>query len=477
MVALLDAVPLPSLTFARRQTDGQITVKHEEGTMRRLALAMLAAGAVLGCAGGRQSGGRSTPAPAAADAAASAQTSSYRRIGRLAAPDPLPFVGSAAFAGGAGDTALAILALSLSNKSLTFEREPTGYTARYRVEVSLAPERGTPVTVAREEVVRVSTLQETTRTDESVLFQQSFKVLPGRQHVIVSVRDMGSGVEGRAEADYQAPSFPPGTTSEPMIAYQAKGRGQRTEPLQLVLNPRGTMGLSGDTLLVYVEGYALKGAQTVPFEVRTDRDSVVYRDSLRFRGGRPVESQVLRLTPDSLVLGEIRLVVGAGAAERRVSAVVSFTPATLVTDYDEMLDLLRYFGPNAYLDSLRKAPPADRARLWRAFVHSTDPNPKTPQNEQLDEYFARVAAANAQIKDEGIPGWRTDRGEVFIVLGAPDEATQASQVASRLIRWYYQKYRLTLFFADESGFGRYRLIQQSRADFDRLVGRLRRRGS
>lgn len=446
--------------------------------MRRLALGMLVAGAVIGCAGGgTQGGGRSTPTPAADDAPAAGQVAtSFRRIGRLASADALPFVGTVAFAGGAGDTALAILALSLDNKSLSFEREPTGYTARYRVEISIAPERGAPVTVAREEVVRVSTLQETTRTDESVLFQQSFKVLPGRQHVIVSLRDVTSGVEGRAESDYQAPSFGAGTTSEPMLAYQAKGRGQRGEPLQLVLNPRGMIGLSADTLLVYVEGYSLNGAQSVPFEVRTERDSVVYRDSLRFQGGRPVESQVLRLTPDSLVLGEMRLVVGSGPAERRVSALVSFTPASLVTTYDQMLNLLRYFGPSPYLDSLRKAAPADRTRLWREFWRATDPNPKTPQNEQLDEYFSRVAAANAQIKDEGIPGWRTDRGEVFIVLGAPDEASEASQSSSRLVRWYYQNYRLTLFFADESGFGRYRLVQQSRADFDRLVARLRRRG-
>jgi GWxTD domain-containing protein len=444
--------------------------------MRRLALGMLVAGAVVGCAGGtsRESGGHSTPAPAE-DAPGGGQiAASYRRIGRLASAEPLPFIGTVTFAGGTGDTALAILALSLSNKALTFEREPTGYTARYRVDISLAPEHGTPLTVAREEVVRVSTLQETTRTDESILFQQNFKVLPGRQHVIVSLRDMASGVEGRAEADYQAPSFPAGTTSEPILAYQAKGRGERSDPLQLVVNPRGTIGLSGDTLLVYVEGYALSGAQAVPFEVRTQSDTVIYRDSLRFRGGRPVESQVLRLTPDSLSLGEIRLVLGKGAAERQVSALVSFTPAWLVTDYDQMLNVLRYFGPNVYLDSLRKAAPADRPRLWRAFYRSTDPNPKTPQNEQLDEYFARVAAANAQIKDEGIPGWRTDRGEVFIVLGPPDEASEAGQMSSRLIRWYYQNYRLTLFFADESGFGRYRLVPQSRADFDRVVARLRR---
>jgi GWxTD domain-containing protein len=294
---------------------------------------------------------------------------------------------------------------------------------------------------------------------------------------LVNLRDVNAGVESRAEGDYDVPKFGPGTTSEPVLAYQAQGRGKPADPLQLVINPRGVIGFGGDTLLAYVEGYAFPRPETVPFEVRDGQDSLVYRDSLRFRGGRPIESQVIRIAPDSLVLGEMRLIVGTGPAARRATALVSFTPQWLVTSYDQMLSLLRYFGPNVLLDSLRRAAPADRPRLWREFRKSSDPDPKTPQNELLDEYFTRLSTANAQIRDEGIPGWRTDRGEVFIVLGSPDEATeQAPNVSARIIRWIYYRYRLTLFFIDESSFGRYRLMPKSRADFERTVAQLRKGG-
>ena len=63
-----------------------------------------------------------------------------------------------------------------------------------------------------------------------------------------------------------------------------------------------------------------------------------------------------------------------------------------------------------------------------------------------------------------------------MILGAPDEATETSNVAARTIRWVYYRYRLTLFFIDESSFGRYRLMPKSRADFERVVARLRRGG-
>jgi GWxTD domain-containing protein len=478
-VSLLDARRVPPLTFAREPRALRPLVINGETRMRRLMLGLLVMGAAVGCGGGAGRGhGARTPAPAPDDVPAAASTTSiYRGVGRLAAADPLPFVGTVAFAAGTGDTALVLLGLSLDNRSLNFQREPVGYTAHYRVDITLSPETGTPLQVGREETVRVATQPETGRTDESVLFQQNFRLLPGKQHVVVSVRDVNSGAESRAEGDYEVPRFGAGTTSEPILAYQAQGRGKRSDPLQLVLNPRGVVGFGGDTLLAYVEGYAFPAAQTVPFEVRDARDSLVYRDSLHFRGGRPVESQVIRVAPDSLVLGEMRLIVGPGAGARRVTAIVSFTPQWLVTSYDQMLSLLRYFPPNRYLDSLRHAAPADRTRLWREFWRTSDPDPKTPQNEQLDEYFGRLAAANAQIKDEGVPGWRTDRGEVFITLGAPDEATEsAPNVSARIIRWSYYRYRLTLFFVDESGFNRYRLTSQSRSEFERAMARLRRGG-
>ena len=61
-------------------------------------------------------------------------------------------------------------------------------------------------------------------------------------------------------------------------------------------------------------------------------------------------------------------------------------------------------------------------------------------------------AANQRFKDEGIPGWRTDRGEVFVTLGPPDESVESTPgTASRIIRWTYLTHRLEIYFQDETG--------------------------
>jgi GWxTD domain-containing protein len=443
--------------------------------MRRYVTAVLASAVSLQCGSWRRVGTQDAPTPADQLSHVVNVSGFYQKLGRLAAGEPLPFVGTVAFAAGQGDSVITLLGLSLENRALSFQREGNVFVARYRASISFQRQGVRSVELSRDEIVRVPTFQETLRADESVLFQQVLRLTPGEYNVSVTVRDASSTAESRAQGRYTAPVFQPGSTSAPILAYQATGRGSRSDPLSVVLNPRGTVGYGADTLLAYIEGYDFAAPTTVPFEVLDEQQDIIYTDSLHFRGGRRVESQVIRLAPDSISLGELKLVVGNGAARQRVSALVSFSQAWIVTNFDEMLDLLRYFGENARVSAMRKAPTSERSRLWRQFYADTDPNKITPENEALNQYFGRISAANARFNDEGVPGWRTDRGEVFISLGPPDEFIETSPgTAGRVVRWSYLSYRLALFFQDETGFGRLRLTPGSRAEFERTLNRVRR---
>jgi len=399
----------------------------------------------------------------------------YRKMGRLAAGPPLPFVGTVVFAAGPGDSVKAILGLSIENRVLSFEKDSGVFVAHYRVEMLLESVTEPPIRFARDEQVRVSDFKETLRNDESVLFQQLFHLKAGTYHVTVSVRDPASARQTQADADFIAPDFGPGTFSAPILAYQVTGRRSREQDLNLVLSPRGTVSYGGDTLLALVEGYNYARETPVPIEVIDDQDSVILRDTLVFTGARPVESQVIRLVPDSQPLGELRLVVGAGADKKQTFALVSFSGAWILTNYAEMVDLLRYFGHEDLVQQLKKAPPSDRARLWQEFYRTTDPVPLTPENEALEQYFGRIFLANERFTNEDLPGWRTDRGMVFITLGEPDEIYNGNTTAEgRTIRWSYTQLRVELYFYDESGMGRFRMDSQSRDAYERVLSRVRR---
>jgi GWxTD domain-containing protein len=117
----------------------------------------------------------------------------------------------------------------------------------------------------------------------------------------------------------------------------------------------------------------------------------------------------------------------------------------------------------------------------RQFWAKRDPTPGTPANEAQEQYYALMATANAQFREGGagdVPGWRTDRGRVFIRYGEPDEVLRRPQsVTVPYEVWKYTTGRPRKFvFVDETGLGHYVLVytderrEPSRLDWDKLLG-------
>jgi GWxTD domain-containing protein len=62
----------------------------------------------------------------------------------------------------------------------------------------------------------------------------------------------------------------------------------------------------------------------------------------------------------------------------------------------------------------------ERDQFIEQFWLRRDPTPDTVENEYKEEHYRRIAYANEHYAS-GIPGWKTDRGRIYIMYGAPDE--------------------------------------------------------
>jgi GWxTD domain-containing protein len=62
----------------------------------------------------------------------------------------------------------------------------------------------------------------------------------------------------------------------------------------------------------------------------------------------------------------------------------------------------------------------EREAFIEAFWQRRDPTPDTEENEFKEEHYRRIAYANDHFAS-GIPGWKTDRGRIYIVYGPPDD--------------------------------------------------------
>ena len=62
----------------------------------------------------------------------------------------------------------------------------------------------------------------------------------------------------------------------------------------------------------------------------------------------------------------------------------------------------------------------EREKFIEEFWRRRDPDPDTDENEYKEEYYERIAYANEHFAS-GIPGWKSDRGRIWIMYGKPDE--------------------------------------------------------
>src|SRR5437763_1375310 len=118
----------------------------------------------------------------------------------------------------------------------------------------------------------------------------------------------------------------------------------------------------------------------------------------------------------------------------------------------------------------------EREQFIEQFWLRRSSNPDLPENDFKEEHYRRIAYANEHYAS-GIPGWKTDRGRMYIMWGPPDEIEShptggtydrpmeegggsTSTYPWETWRWSYLEgigENIILEFVDPSGSGEYRM--------------------
>ena len=95
-----------------------------------------------------------------------------------------------------------------------------------------------------------------------------------------------------------------------------------------------------------------------------------------------------------------------------------------------------------------------------------DPTPATSTNEFKEEHYRRIAYANDRFASS-LPGWKTDRGRIYIKFGPPDENESHPSGGVNGIppaeKWRYRRIQglgsdVVFEFVDQGNKGEYRLL-------------------
>ncbi|REJ78568.1 MAG: GWxTD domain-containing protein [Acidobacteria bacterium] len=146
--------------------------------------------------------------------------------------------------------------------------------------------------------------------------------------------------------------------------------------------------------------------------------------------------------------------------------------------YDDWIsEDVAYIASKAEKEAYKKLATREEKENFIAwFWHIRDPNPDTEENEYREEFYERIAYANEHFAS-GIPGWKTDRGRIYITWGKPD-SVESRPMGGAYNRpswegggttstypfevWFYRNKDglgtgIEFEFVDRSGTGEYRL--------------------
>jgi GWxTD domain-containing protein len=361
---------------------------------------------------------------------------------------------------------------------LTFNREGDRFRAGYSVVADIRRGGSIAHHFDAKEVVRVRSFKETTRGEESVIFQEYFQLVPGQYRLSLAVRDETGSKAGTYEADITIPTIQARGLSSSVPVHEATPRSTVDSLPHLVASPRSTAVFGRDSMLsTYVEAYDLAPGELLQATVLGDKGAILWSAPVSLSASGRLSSGIVQVPVSRVGIGAVELILSRAdvADTTRTPLFVSFGDELPIASFEDMLSYLRYFVSPARIRALRDTSADMRSEAWATFLRETDPVPTTPEHEALQLYFARIQRANLEFREEGGAGWLTDRGMVFVALGEPDQImepnpTQMNQRGQAQI-WDYHRFQLRLVFVDQTGFDRWRLTPNSDMEFQSALRR------
>lgn len=387
---------------------------------------------------------------------------------------PSFFFDAMCYASGEAEKARIDLYVQIPHTAIRFTKEGDQFFGRYDVTLSVfTPSEQLVLEQNWSRDVRLDNFARTTSNRFYSLTQRSVDLNPGQYQLLVQVRDFESQKTSQIRraiivTDFNRDSV---SMSDIMLVNRLSTDGERRSIVPIV---SGNVAQQTEGFFTFFEVYNRAKADSVELtvRVRTMKNEEVFRH-VQVEGTQEFSTQAfVRIDPPSLSTGtyvltvDARTIHGSDGPADSVSAQTSRTfsvrtddmPAAIM-DLNKAVDQLLYIARDNELRYIRDAETEEeRRKRFLEFWSKRDPDPQTPRNELMEEYYQRVEHANKNFTHY-LEGWRTDMGMVFIRFGSPEniERHPFDQNAKPYEVWYYYQLNRQFVFVDETGFGDYRL--------------------
>lgn len=376
----------------------------------------------------------------------------------------------------AGKTRLDVF-IQVPYSEIQFVKTTTGFESMYNLTVSVFDENKVNLLVEKSwsEKITAKEFDQTLSKTNYNLSLRSFNLEPGKYMIRTSFEDVDSrkeyAVENVVNVRKMEQEF--AISDVMLISKQSVVEGSN----KIIPNVSRNVAVKKDGMPFFFEVYSSMPREIkIEYSVLDDGKDKVYKEEItkQIDSGK---TQIFHNIKD-VDLGLGSYVLTADIKDDKNDLAVSTNKnfvsrwmgvPTSIKDLDKAIAQMVYIATSSELAEINNAKSKEeKIQKYLAYWKKKDPDPQSEDNPFFDEYYRRVVFANENFSHY-IEGWRSDRGMVFIILGAPNNIDRHPfEYDSKPYEvWEYYELNKSFVFLDETGFGDYRLITPLYGDFFR----------
>lgn len=376
----------------------------------------------------------------------------------------------------AGKTRLDVF-IQVPYSELQFVKANLGFEAKYNLTVSIFDEAKKNLLVEKTwlEKITAKDFDQTISKNNFNLSLRSFNLVPGKYFIRTSFEDAESRQEFVTENEVKIRELKKSfSVSDIMlISKQTVVDGSN----KIIPNVSRNVAAKKDGIPVFYEIYSTDSRDLKIEYSLVDNEKLKVFSEVIDKSIDSGKTQIFHTIKDiELGLGNYLFTIELkeSKSELTISTGKYFVSRWVgvpgsIRDLDKAIAQMVYIATSSELDEIQNAPTQEeKIKRYLDYWKKKDPDPRTEDNPVFDEYYRRVAFANENFSHY-IEGWRTDRGMVYIILGAPNNINRHPfEYDSKPYEvWEYYELNKSFIFLDETGFGDYRLITPLYGDFFR----------
>ena len=369
--------------------------------------------------------------------------------------------------------------IQLPYKSIQFIKSPLGFTAKYSVTASVYDSSQSKLIVEKSwnETINVMDFTQTTARENFNLSMRHFELAPGQYFIRTMVEDQDSRREFTSGNKFPVRDL----DSELSVSDVMLISGTRVIEgnNQIIPNiSRNVIG-SNNKLQCYFEVYSLDSISyniSIEYSVLEMNRKTIYYLKEDFTVIQGKNHVISTLNDVGIDLGAylLNVMISDSTGNKIFTADKQFfsrwvgLPANIV-DIDKAVEQMVYIATPDELNYIQGAQSQDdKLKRFLGYWKAKDPSPNNEENEMFTEYYRRVKFANDNFSSYR-EGWKSDRGMVFIILGAPNNVDRHpfEYYSKPYEVWEYYAINRRFVFVDETGFGDYRLTTPLTGDLFR----------